>query len=109
MRNVIKVLRTASGMKQKELAERVGIRANYLSSIEADKREPSLNLLRSIAKALDVPVGFLLWEITEKPATTKSEDGHIWNRVQQLLLEMERLRLIDAPRKDRVHGRKTKR
>ena len=47
--HVIKLLRTVSGLKQKDLATGAGINANYLSLVEAGKREPSLAVLRALA------------------------------------------------------------
>ncbi len=49
----IKLFRTVVGLKQKELAQMVEIQESYLSSIENDKKEPSLSLLKKISKALD--------------------------------------------------------
>ena len=55
----IKSLRAAAGIMQRELAERVGISASMLSFVEADKREPSISVLRAIGRALDVPTSVL--------------------------------------------------
>src|SRR6266436_9726569 len=55
----IRSLRAAAGMMQRELAERVGISASMLSFVEADKREPSISVLRAIGRALDVPTSVL--------------------------------------------------
>jgi len=59
----IKLMRTASGIKQGEIATRLGVTANYISLVENGKREPSVQLLRQLAQTLRVPVGlFFLWE-----------------------------------------------
>jgi transcriptional regulator with XRE-family HTH domain len=55
----IKSLRAAAGLMQRDLAKRVGISASMLSLVEADKREPSLGVLRSIGRALEVPTSVL--------------------------------------------------
>jgi transcriptional regulator with XRE-family HTH domain len=51
----IRILRQAKSMKLGELAERAEISAPFLSLIESGERNPSINLLRSIAGALGVP------------------------------------------------------
>jgi len=61
--NAIKVMRTAAGLKQKKLADMVGVSVNYLSLVENGKREPSLSFLNRLAEALGVPTGmFFLWQ-----------------------------------------------
>jgi transcriptional regulator with XRE-family HTH domain len=51
----IKIVRTASGLSQAELAERLTIGASQLSLIEAGKRQPSLKVIHEISDALKVP------------------------------------------------------
>jgi len=91
----IRLLRTAASMKQKVLAEAVGIQPNSLSLIESGKREPSLGLLRSIAKALDVPIGLFFWGshdyLMEKSPTEKT----LFISLRKQLLELETLRLAE--------------
>lgn len=56
----IKRLRGAGGLTQRQLAALLDTDATYLSHIEADRKEPSLALLRGLAEELDVPPGMLL-------------------------------------------------
>jgi transcriptional regulator with XRE-family HTH domain len=51
----IKIVRTASGLSQTALAERLSIGTSQLSLIEADKRSPSVKVLHEVAVALNVP------------------------------------------------------
>lgn len=51
----IKIARTAYGLSQSALAERLSVGASQLSLIEANKRQPSVRVLHEIAAALDVP------------------------------------------------------
>ncbi len=55
----IKVVRSARGMPQKDLAKRAGLNPSYLSLVEGDARKPSSDALESLAKALDVPLYLL--------------------------------------------------
>jgi predicted transcriptional regulator/DNA-binding XRE family transcriptional regulator len=48
--------RVALGLRQAELAERVGISASYLNLIEHNRRRISEALLERLARALDLPV-----------------------------------------------------
>jgi transcriptional regulator with XRE-family HTH domain len=90
---IIKILRAAMGLRQKDLAERVGIQPHYLSLVEAGKREPSLAVLRKIASELDVPVSLLFWEAEQRPESIASEHQEHWKSLRSLLVEMERMRL----------------
>jgi transcriptional regulator with XRE-family HTH domain len=56
------------------LANEVGVTASYLSLIERNKSSPSINTLRAIADALDVPVfDFLLEADRENPVVRRNE------------------------------------
>jgi transcriptional regulator with XRE-family HTH domain len=52
--------RTALGWTLEELAHRAGLSWRYLSSVEGDKRDPSLSTIAAIAKALGAEPGELL-------------------------------------------------
>jgi transcriptional regulator with XRE-family HTH domain len=55
----IKIARTAYGLTQAQLAERLSVGQSHLSLIEAERRKPSLEVLEEIAGALEVPVHLL--------------------------------------------------
>ena len=58
---VLTKLRDAKGMTQEQLAKHAKVSRGYLADLEAGHRKnPSVPVLRRIAKALDVPVGRLL-------------------------------------------------
>lgn len=52
--------RKGLGLTLAELAERSGLTANYIGTIEAGQRDPSTNTLLALAKALGCPPGDLL-------------------------------------------------
>jgi transcriptional regulator with XRE-family HTH domain len=61
MSQQIKKLREASGLTQVELADKVGVAQAYVSALENGARKnPSLDLLRKLAKALKTDVAELL-------------------------------------------------
>jgi transcriptional regulator with XRE-family HTH domain len=51
---VLKQHRRALGLSQLELAKRLGVEAGYISSMEADRRRPSLTLVRRLADILRI-------------------------------------------------------
>ncbi|TYP56808.1 helix-turn-helix domain-containing protein [Thermosediminibacter litoriperuensis] len=62
----IKYTREKAGITQEKLAEKVGISRIYLNELEnGRKKNPSFNLLKKIAKALEVKISDLLEEEDE--------------------------------------------
>lgn len=51
----IRIVRTAYGLTQGELADRLSIGSSQLSLIEAGRRKPSLKVLDELSTALGVP------------------------------------------------------
>jgi len=63
----IRKLRVAKGLSQEELAFRAGIHRNYLGGIERGERNPALDNIAAIAKALGVDLSELLRFERDKP------------------------------------------
>ena len=55
----IRIVRTAYGLTQTELAERLSIGSSQLSLVEAGRRQPSLKVLDEVSNALGVPAHLL--------------------------------------------------
>jgi transcriptional regulator with XRE-family HTH domain len=91
--HIIKILRVALGLSQKDLAKRVGIQPHHLSLVEGGKRHSSLAVLREIARQFDVPVSLLFWEAEQRPELITTEQQQRWYSLRSLLVEMERRRL----------------
>lgn len=70
--NAIKLIRTARGARQVELAKSMKTSPNYISLVEKDKREPSISFLTRLARELSVPVSmfFMCQELEESPNAT---------------------------------------
>jgi transcriptional regulator with XRE-family HTH domain len=78
-----RLIRTASGLRQNEIAKRLHVTANYISLVENGKREPSVSFLRELARVFNVPVSFFfLWEETGK--SDKRNVDHLRDIVAQL-------------------------
>jgi transcriptional regulator with XRE-family HTH domain len=59
----IRTLRQKRGFSQEELAERAQLHWTYVSEIERGRRNPSLNILGRLARALDVPLSRLMADL----------------------------------------------
>lgn len=58
----IRARRQSLGLSLRDLAQRVGLTASFLSQIERDQTSPSLESLRRISDALEVPIFHFLLE-----------------------------------------------
>jgi putative transcriptional regulator len=56
MKNKIKVLRKELGLRQEDVANRVGVTRQTIIAIENDRYNPSLELAMKLAKLLNTPV-----------------------------------------------------
>lgn len=56
----LKNLRENKGLKQKEVAEKIGIKNNTLSSYESSKRQPDFNTLKELSKVYDTSIDYII-------------------------------------------------
>ena len=91
--NTVKFLRLSAGLKQSDLAARLGVSPNYISLVENDKRDPSLSFLRDLSDEFGVPLGLLFLEIESDRSKTSGEERALVMRIKDLILEIERMRL----------------
>lgn len=94
----LKMIRIYSGVKQKDLAEKLNIPASLLSLYEQGKREPSISFLNIFAENFDMSLSQLFSYQTMQDNKTDTESHSLINRLQNLLTELEKdkLKLIDA-------------
>jgi transcriptional regulator with XRE-family HTH domain len=72
--NRIRARRQELGLSLRELAEQVGLTASFLSQIERDLTSPSIESLRKISDALEVPIFHFLLEVDKKsPVVRRGE------------------------------------
>ncbi len=69
----IKELRLLRCLSLNDIAKKTGLNKSYLSTIENEKREPSLHSLAQISKAINVPLYILIFMAEEKTDTIFSE------------------------------------
>ena len=72
---MMRLLRAASGRKQKELAGRLNVSAKYLSMVENERRDPSLGVVRRFAAEVGVPVSLLF--AAEDPVAEQTADAEL--------------------------------
>lgn len=97
----IKRLRKAKGLSQKEVAAMAGVHAAHFSRLETGKYQPSIEILRKIAQALDVTTDYLLNEEADDFSPIKVEDKTLAERIKLIdTLEVDEknalLKIIDA-------------
>lgn len=91
--NAIKLIRTARKIKQRELAVSLKVSPNYLSMLEADRRDPSISFLKKLASKLRVPAGlFLLWTEANESNLRKKES----EKVRELLVRIQAIYLQEV-------------
>ncbi len=70
----VRIVRTAYGLSQAQLADRLSIGPSHLSLIESGKRQPSLKVLKEISTALEVPP-HLLTLLASDPAEIENPEN----------------------------------
>lgn len=84
----IKIIRGAKGKSLGALANQAKISVPYLSLVEGDRRNPSLDVIRRLAEALGVPVDvFLLIGSGAHGSLSSSSD--LTGRLVAMLRQME--------------------
>ncbi len=58
--NPVRAWREYKQIKMNELAKNIGISSAYLSQIETDKRNPTIDTLKAIAKELEIDIEMLI-------------------------------------------------
>jgi transcriptional regulator with XRE-family HTH domain len=80
-----RIVRAAFGLKQSELAARMTITASQLSLIEAGKRQPSLRVVDSLAKAVGMPAALITLLASSEHDITGQADKEISELARALL------------------------
>ncbi|RDE19304.1 helix-turn-helix domain-containing protein [Parageobacillus thermoglucosidasius] len=93
----IKFFRKKAKMTQVELAEKANISRSYLADVERNRYNPSLDTLKAIASALNVPVNSLIGEEdtknldrdTKLPELTEKDERDIAKDLQRIMDSLE--------------------
>lgn len=88
--DILKRTRTIYGYKASELSELLGISKSYLSEIENNKKQPSLELLKKYSEIYDMKLSslILLSENYEEASKNNKGDKFIRNMMIKLIEKM---------------------
>jgi transcriptional regulator with XRE-family HTH domain len=86
----IKKYRIVKHMTQKELAEKANISRSYLADVENNRYNPSVEVLKSIAKALNISVDKFFKENNGNDDLIKSEKNAINPKLKPIIDSLDR-------------------
>jgi XRE family transcriptional regulator of biofilm formation len=91
----IRIARSIAGISQGKLADRTGLDRSYLSLIEGDKRQPTIETLQCISDALEMPFPLLTLLAVEKDDSKNINEEQVLGLAKQLTHL-----LLDMPKDD---------
>jgi transcriptional regulator with XRE-family HTH domain len=83
----LKKIRTEKNISQSDLAELIGMHSTHVSRYERNLTQPTLEVVKKIAEALNVSVDYLAYGNQEEQAKNKIKDNdllNMFNRLQTL-------------------------
>ena len=87
----LRELRTASGLSQVDLAEKLGVSKQSVSNWENDNIQPSIDMLLKISRTFNVSTDFLLGEdnhrYIEVTKLTKTQIHHVQQIIKDIVGE----------------------
>ena len=89
----LRLIRVFHDMKQRELAERLGISKSYLSEIESGKKTPSLELVNRYAEEFDLPASSILF-FSESLADEDGKSSRVRNLIADKILSF--LKIVES-------------
>ncbi len=84
----LRALRNERGLTLVQLGQQVGLSASYLSQIERGETTPSLSRLTTIAKALDVEVGYFFEDDVSAPCIIRLNQGKRLSGTANAIVEL---------------------
>lgn len=85
---IIKNLRDKRSVSQKHLAKSVGITQGYLSLVESGQRDATVELIKKIADALEIPQQLLFVLSCDPPTNLKQKTKNHFKRVVSIFNEI---------------------
>ena len=99
---IIKSIRVAAGLNQKDFAVKLNISPSTLCLYETGEREPSLSFLKALSDKLRIPLAVFLAENGETPTGLTPEQAEEYEWTQEMLTKIltslvrERLKFDDT-------------
>ena len=91
----LRALRNEQGLTLVQLGQQVGLSASYLSQIERGETMPSLSRLTTLAKALDVEVGYFFEDDVSAPCIIRLNQGKRLSGTADAIMELLSADLTD--------------
>ena len=88
---LIKIGRINKKISQDCVASKLRVTKNYISLIENDKKDPSINFLRGASKLLNIPVILLIWEKMDLPKGKTDSEKKINSQLEKMLENAQQL------------------
>ncbi len=101
----IKKYRLAKKLRQEDLAEKVGLSANYIGMVERGEKTPSLESFISIINALEISADMVLADVLNTGYTVKSS---LLNERMSKISKEDRERVYDVIETLLKHSKITK-
>lgn len=88
----IRIIREAKGISLGSLANQAELSVPYMSLLESDKRNPSIDVIHRLSNALDIPSETFILICTSKRSDLNSNNESA-NRVIEILKKFDRLEI----------------
>lgn len=82
---LIKLGRISQKINQDDLANKLDVSKNYISLVENDKKDPSINFLKNTAKLLNIPLVLLIWEKIDLPKGKTKDEKEIKKQIDKMV------------------------
>ena len=79
-------MRAAHGLRQAELASRIGISASQLSLIERGKRQPSVRVISALGRATGTPTSLIVLLASSTEDLAHNDMGNLATALLNLLV-----------------------
>jgi len=82
---LIRFGRIGQKISQDDLAKKLDVSKNYISLIENDRKDPSINFLKNTAKLLNIPLVLLVWDKMDLPEGKTKEEKDIREQIDRMV------------------------
>jgi transcriptional regulator with XRE-family HTH domain len=96
----LRLIRVAHGLKGKEVADKLGVSASYISEIESGKKTPPLDLLLKYSQLFDVHLSTLVFFAEELDRRTSLDKIKV--NFREWIFSL--ICLIDKEKKEESYG-----
>ncbi|MCK9438529.1 MAG: helix-turn-helix transcriptional regulator [Bacilli bacterium] len=88
---LIKIGRINKSLSQEDVASKLKVTKNYISLVENNKKDPSINFLKKISKLLDIPVILLIWEKIDLPKGKTESEKKILSQLENMIENAQKI------------------